>query len=248
MMLLTCAAVRRRLEAFHDRELPIRELIDIESHIEGCPPCAYELRDLEAVGDALRLAAAPGPADDWTGLTPSVISRMRAEAHESWSARAGRSFEDLHLVWIGMASTVATFLCAGVVLGMLHFASEERHDSLAAVIGVMGAPSGSDLNPVWLDSSIRVPTMPQNSIVWVMLESNVSDEELLLPVSAMVTREGRVSRLAALTNDLDRRQVDDILNAISQGRLEPAQFDGAPIAVNLVWLFAHTTVRGKLIS
>jgi hypothetical protein len=64
----------------------------------------------------------------------------------------------------------------------------------------------------------------------------------------MVTREGRVSRLAALTNDLDRRQVDDILNAISQGRLEPAQFDGAPIAVNLVWLFAHTTVRGKLIS
>ena len=58
--------------------------------------------------EALRLAAARAPSDDWTGLRSSVISRMRAEAHESWTARTARAFDDLHLVWIGLASTVAT--------------------------------------------------------------------------------------------------------------------------------------------
>src|SRR5688572_32795709 len=135
MILLTCAAVRRRLSAFHDRELPIRDLIAIESHVSECPPCARELRSLQAVGQALRLAAGPGPADDWTGLQPGVIGRMRAEAHESWPARAGRFLDDLHLVWIGLAATAATFLCGAVALSALHFGSPERRlDSLASAI------------------------------------------------------------------------------------------------------------------
>ena len=37
MRLLTCAAVRRRLAAFHDRELPIGEMISFESHIKDWP-------------------------------------------------------------------------------------------------------------------------------------------------------------------------------------------------------------------
>ena len=109
MTLLTCAAVRRRLPAFHDRELPIPELIAIESHVSDCPPCSSELKEMREVGDALRCAAAPGPADDWTGLQSGVISRMRAEAHESWPARTRRMFDDMHLVWIGFASAVGAF-------------------------------------------------------------------------------------------------------------------------------------------
>ena len=155
MTLLTCAAVRRRLAAFHDRELPVGEMIAIETHIQECPPCAKELRELRSVGDALRAAAAPAPSDDWTGLQSGVISRMRAEAHESLGARAHRMFEDMHLVWIGLASTAATFLCGGIVLSMLQFASPERGDSLAAVIAVMSAPLGSDLNPARLDGFIE---------------------------------------------------------------------------------------------
>ena len=104
------------------------------------------------MSSALRLAAAPGPADDWTGLTPGVISRMRAEANEAWLARLARTFDDMHLVWIGLASTAATFLCGAVVLGMLHFASPER-DRLAARAdhGASAAPSGSNLNPASMD-------------------------------------------------------------------------------------------------
>jgi hypothetical protein len=247
MTLLTCGAVRRRLAAYHDRELPVRELISVEAHVKECAPCGRDLRELETIGDALRLAAAPGPADDWTGLAPGVIGRMRAEAHESWTARAGRMFEDMHLVWIGLASTAATFLCGALVLGTLHFASPERQDSLGSVMAVMAAPPGSDLNPMRLDNRMQLPSLPvTGGVVAETLENRVSEQDLVLALSAVVSREGRISDLSVLSNDHDRQQIGEILKAISQGRLEPAQFAGAPVAVNLVWLVAQTTVRGKI--
>ena len=35
-----------------------------------------------------------------------------------------------------------------------------------------------------------------------------------------------------------------MLGAMSQARFEPARVAGLPVAVNMVWLVAHTTVRG----
>ena len=245
MTLLTCAAVRRRLSAFYDRELAIAEQIAIETHLHDCPPCARDLRDLQDVGLALRQAAAPAPSDDWTGVRSSVISRMRAEEHESWTAKARRAFDDLHLVWIALGSTAATCLCAGTVLSMMHFASPERQDSLAAVIAVMAAPSGSDLNPARLDGRIQAPSVPENGLVYATLERSMMEGDLVVPLSAIVTREGRVSGLERLNKWQDGREVTTIVEALSRGRLEPAQFGGSPVAVNLVWLVAHTTVKGK---
>ena len=37
--------------------------------------------------------------------------------------------------------------------------------------------------------------------------------------------------------------VDMLLNTASMARFEPAKFDGLPVAVNVVWLVANTTVR-----
>jgi len=248
MTLLTCAAVQRRLQAFYDRELQVADQIAVEAHLHDCPPCAGDLDELQRVGHALRLAAAPAPPDDWTGVRSGVISRMRAEAHESWTARVRRAFDDMHLVWIGLSSTAATCLCAGAVLSMLHFASPERQDSLAAVIAVMAAPSGSDLNPARLDGRIQAPSVPENGIVYATLERSMMDGDLVVPLSAIVTREGRVSGLEILNKWQDGREVTTFVEALSRGRLEPAQFGGSPVAVNLVWLVAHTTVKGKFRS
>jgi hypothetical protein len=245
MTLWTCAAVRRRLQSFHDGELTVRDQIAVEAHVHDCPRCAGALADFRAVGDSLRLAAAPAPFDDWTGLRSAVISRMRAEAHESWLERGRRAFDDMHLVWIALASTSATFVCAAVVLSMLHFASPERDDSLAAMITVMAAPSGSDLNPARLDGRIRVPSVPEDGVVYATLERSVADEDRVLPLSAVVTREGRVSGLELLGEHHQLQEVTDLIDALSRGRLEPAQSGGSPVAVNLVWLVAHTTVKGK---
>jgi ribosomal protein S18 acetylase RimI-like enzyme len=245
MTVLTCGATRRRLAAYHDGEMEVRERIAVQNHLEHCPPCRRELGAIESVGEALRAAAAPGPADDWTGLQPGVISRMRAEAHESWTARVGRLFDDLHLVWIGLAATAATFVCGAIVLGMLHFASPERDDSLAAIIAVMAAPSGSDLNPASLDSRYQLPGVPSDGVVSASLERSGSQGEMALTLSAVVTREGRIHGLEVLSNDRDRGHVSQLLDAISRAQLEPARYGADPVAVNLVWLVEHMTVKGK---
>ncbi|MGH9373665.1 MAG: zf-HC2 domain-containing protein [Vicinamibacterales bacterium] len=244
MTLWGCASVRRRLPAFHDRELAIRDLITIQTHVDGCPACAGELRDLRSMGDALRLAAAPGPADDWKGVQSSVISRMRVEAHESLSARTGRMFDDLHLIWIGLAATVATILCGAVALSAVQFASPERHDSLAAMINVISAPAGSNLNPVRAGKFLQFPSVPESGPIEAMLARPVSREELTLALSAVVTQEGRVSGVSVLT-DQRPQDLDAILDVLSRGRLEPGRRGSLPVAVNLVWLLTHTTVKAK---
>jgi anti-sigma factor RsiW len=252
MTLLTCAAVRRRLPAFYDRELPVPELIAIEAHLGDCPPCLRDLREMQQVGDALRLAAAPGPADDWTGLQPGVISRMRAEEHESWTERAKRAFDDLHLVWIGMASTVASFMCAAIALSMLHFATPQRNtSSLAAMIAVIAAPNGSDLNPARPDGVFyKVPSLPEDPNMLAALANSVSHEEedVVVPMSAVVSRDGSLSGLELLTTDYDLRDFGPLVHELSRSRLEPAQYGGAPVAVDLIWVVAHTTVRAKSAS
>ena len=175
--------VRQRSEAPRTPQFVHRKVqIAIQNHLDQCPPCLTEARVLQSVGDALRLAAAPGPADDWTGLQPGVISRMKAEAHESWTARARRLFDDMHLVWIAFASTAATVVCGAIVLGMLHFASPERGDSLAAMIAAIGAPSGSDLNPASLDGVSFCPQTRNRSPTVTVLPGTTS----ITPVGAVV--------------------------------------------------------------
>jgi hypothetical protein len=245
MTLLTCAAVRRRLPAFYDRELPISDQIAVESHVSGCPPCSSELNLLREVGAALRLAAPPGPADDWTGLQSGVIGRMRAEAHESWTARVSRTFDDMHLVWIGLASAAAAIVCGVIALSAIHFASPEREDSLAAMIAVISAPSGSDLNPVRNDLFLQVPTVPERGAIEVMLAQPITHDELVLALNAVVTQDGRVSGVSVLNTEPHQRDFSPILNVLSHARLEPGRLGASPVAVNLVWLLAHTTVKAK---
>lgn len=230
MTLLTCSAVRRRLPAFYDRELPVHELIEIEAHVADCAQCTHELRTLQSVGAAVRRVSAPAPAEDWTGLEPGVISRMRAEEHESLTARTGRLFDDLHLVWIGIAATVATFICGTVALSALHFASPDRADSLASVIEVI---------------SVQMPSVPGEGPIEAMLAQPVSRDELVLALSAVVTREGRVERVSVLNSERSASELSPILDVLSRGRLEPGRLGNSPVAVKLVWLVAHTTVRPK---
>lgn len=249
MTLFTCGAVRRRLHAFHDRELPIRELIDIDEHVHTCARCTGELRSMRAIGDALRVGAAPGPPDDWSGLQWAVIGRMRAEADESWPARASRMFDDLHLIWIGLAATLATFICGAVALGALQLATSDREDSLAAMMAVISAPSGSNLNPVRSNPFLQVPSVPTSGAIELMLAQRVSDEdeELVLALSAVVTREGRLSGVSVLNTERQPDEIRPILDVLSRARLEPGRVGTSPVAVNLVWLMAHTTVRPKTI-
>lgn len=255
MTIMTCNAVQRRLQAFHDRELPVAETIAVEHHIFTCPPCARDLRDVQELGDALRLAAAPCPSDDWAGVQAGVISRMRAEDHESWTAKAHRCVDDLHLVWIGFASAAATVVCAGTVLSMLQVAPEPvRPDSLSTMMAVTGS-AGFELSPTAMEGRnpvfggpirVQAPSVPNDGVVFATLQTALTqDEDRLLSLSASITSEGRVAELRALTTEeVQDTAVRALITALSNGRLEPAQYGGESVAVNYIWVVAHTTVKG----
>jgi hypothetical protein len=241
---LTCAAVRQRLAAFHDDQLGVQDRIAVQSHLNRCEPCHAELSQYQEVSAALRLAAAPGPADDWTGLTPGVISRMRAEANESWTARLRRTFDDMHLVWIALASTAGTLLVGGVVLGMLRFASPERDDSLRALLAMVSAVPGSDLNPAGIDGlAVQAPSVPQDGSINASLERSGQGAEQMLTFSAVITRSGNIAAMEALGDNRGSRQVTALINELSRGRLEPARYGADPLAVSMVWVVEHVTVK-----
>src|SRR4029453_16847961 len=214
---LTCAAVRQRLAAFHDDELDVQERIAVPAHVNVCEDCGGDLARYRGLGASLRLAAAPAPADDWTGVQPGVISRMRAEANEAWLARMGRMFDDMHLVWIGLASTAATLLVGTIVLSMLRFASPERGDSLRALVAVVSAVPGSDLNPAGIDGlAVQGPSVPEDGIISASLERSAQGAEQMLAFSAVITRNGDIAAMQALGESRGSRQVAWLIHEISQ--------------------------------
>lgn len=241
MTLLSCAAARRRLTAFHDRELAVRQMIAVEAHLETCAACAAEAARFCAIGDALREGAAERQpaADELAGLEAGVVSRMRAEYEESWRGRFERTFEDMHLVWIGLSSAVATVICVAVALACLEFASPERDDSLAGIIAAMQSSNASFVRQTGDDDEVGRA-----------IERSMSEEETILALASVVTRDGRLIDPRLVNDRRNRQQIDDLLNAISTARFEPARYTGSPMPtnVNVLWLLARTTVRGKIIS
>jgi hypothetical protein len=72
---------------------------------------------------------------------------------------------------------------------------------------------------------------------------------VVFALAAVVTREGLVVRPSVLRASAgDHETVSRLVRAVSEARFSPASFAGAPVAVNMVWVVTHTTVRGKTIS
>lgn len=246
MKLLTCASVRRRLTAFHDRELPVADQIAVAAHIESCPPCARDAAALSELTEVIRGSVPASGADreDLSGLRADILSRLGQERDGMLPARLQRFRDDVHLVWIGMAAAAATLICGTLVAGVLYYASPERDDSLAALITALGSP-GSNENPVRLQPyNMQFPS-PGADVVPAALVRSMTKDEAILTLQAIVTREGTVGGLELLSDQHDRQQIEQLLDAISRARFAPAQQRGTPVAVNMVWLLAHTTVHGN---
>lgn len=255
---LTCAATRRRLTAFHDGELPVSEQIAVASHLEWCDDCAEASNDFDLVGRALR-STLPGRTvltpDEQATFPAAVVNRLKAERNVSWPVRLQLMFEDAHLVYAGVASAAALLVCAVVLLGMMRYATSiPNPESLAALIDVL--TPGSNLNPVVPRPDVLMPkpldaafSTPFDEI----LDTRAGiDEETRVMLAATVTREGRVANLELLdqvgdwvSRDAEEAKVvANLLDAVSRARFEPASVAGLPVAVNMVWMVAHTTVRG----
>lgn len=253
MRVLTCGATRRRLHAFHDQELPIDDQIAVSAHIEWCDQCAAELAQLRLLSRAFRAfphSRVALSSEEETSLQASVVSRVKAERTLSFVAQAREVFEDMHLVYAGLGGAAAAVVCVAIMLGMMRFATIERPASLAGMVKALGSP-GSIVNPAPpLEPRMQLPR-PLNQASF-STDPDATGDSLIMMV-AIVTREGTVTELALLdpggrglaSRTGQSKAVEDLLGAVSRARFEPATVDGLPVAVNMVWVVEHTTVRAK---
>ncbi|MGE0704359.1 MAG: zf-HC2 domain-containing protein [Vicinamibacterales bacterium] len=247
MKTLNCAATRRRLEALHDGELSVADQIAVSSHLEWCDRCAASFSELRMLRDVLR-AAAPSrvglSAEDDERLQLGVVSRAQAEQKVSLGAALHDMFEDMHFVYAGMGSIAAALVCAVIMFGMMRSFSAE------IVVAPAGPVAGSNQNPLWLlAEEFRPPRAIDEEGFGAT--SLLEGHDAVFAFTAVVTREGRVASIELLPPReahaaLLPQGVNELLGVASRARFEPASRDGSPVAVNLIWIVAHTTVRGTL--
>jgi putative zinc finger protein len=250
-----CDAAREMLEAFADDELSVADQVLVESHLRWCRTCGARLEDLRLIGASIRRGSGAGRrssenARALRSIQDGVLTRIRTEHDQSVGVRVRELFTDMRLLWPAVGATAAVIVCVGVVIAVLQAANQERPESLAAMIGSLSDPGG-DHNPLRLDNAMSIPRALDEGI----LLDNVGDGESVFALSTVVTREGKISNYEVLDSVGDGTGRDDpsrgvlmleLQDAVKQSRFAPSERLGRTVAVNLVWLIAHTTVRAPL--
>jgi hypothetical protein len=260
MNVLLCSEARLLLEEYHDEELPVGDQIAVRAHLEWCAECSAVLAELRLLHMALRARSASEAvlvAGDRAAFQAAVVSRASAEEHESWPVRVRELLDDMHVVYAGIGAAAATVFCVIVMLSMMRFATRERPDSLAAIVSLLASPKvavedvnapGTNQNPVAIDAGMLMPRALDQLFL-----SAASSTDQVFTLSAVVTREGRLVNLewhsasgrAPKAGSAEAETVDTLLSTVSLARFEPARVAGLPVAVNMVWLVANTTVRAS---
>jgi hypothetical protein len=255
MLTMSCADVRRELSAYHDEEVSIGERIAIFDHLENCPGCAVEADDLLTMREALQAShhtelVAWGPT--MARLQSDVLSRLEAEDRVSLGTWTRELLEDRRRVLATTASALAA--CLLVVFGLcrlLTLGTVGHPDSLQALL--------EHEEKVWAaraEMPVMLPRVNPETMMPVAVVSQGDGDESLSAFSALVTSEGELAQLEFLgeqsatpvTNRLSREQLrSDLMAAAATARFQPArQAAGEPIALNVVWVVTHRTVRATV--
>jgi len=180
-----------------------------------------------------------------------VLTRIQTEREQStWSQLRGMC-TDMRFFWPAVGASFALAACVCVAAAVVAVTNAQKPDSLAGMIETLANP-GSDENPMRLDGAMFAPPRALNDSALASLPG----DDAVVALAAVVTREGRVANYEVLFSEREsvRRhdtavQTDDVssvVNAVKQSRFTPAQaVDGAPVAVNMVWVLARTTVKAS---
>jgi len=247
---MMCSAIVDLLEPWHDGELPIDEQVRVENHLALCASCHATARELREVSEMMGAPLAPRDetelARDLEAMSQQVVSRVRSEREASWPVQIGRAFEDLHFVYAGLGAMSATLSCVAAIAGLLYFAPAQRDDSLSGLLEAMAAP-GSNRNPLSIDDRMELPRVDGDHVdVLEGLPESATPHPTALAVAGVLTQEGVVAQASFLPAGEDDELERRVMRAVSTTRFRPAQRDGSPVAVNLIWLFEQTTVRAKI--
>ena len=250
---LSCSAVHRRLQAYHDDELPVQEQIAVSAHVEWCPACAAALSDLDVVRAAL-LDFTPGRSvlsnEEAAAFTGSAVARMKAEQQASLFARVRDMFDDIRLVYAGVGAAIATVVCVAITLGMMRFATSERPDSLAAIVNLVSTPAQCEVANELPDASAchaRWEARVQAANEW-------AEQDSVFALNAVVTHQsGHLANLEVLRagrreTARQAKTIEGLLDALTRSRLETDIGPRLPVSVSMVFLVEHATVRANIIK
>ena len=247
---LNCAATRRRLNAFYDRELAISDQIAVSAHLEWCDECAEALDAMRAVGRIVqhvghgRMALEAMTNEEAAAFNAAVVNRVKAERQVSLTTQVRALFEDMHLVYAGAGAAVALLVSIVIMLSMMRFATNERPDSLAAIVNVLATPlecepgvdpSASACHERWSGRFQRA--------------NESAEQDAIFALESVITRHGRLASLELLRGGrhaaaaADATLVEGLLDVVSRSRLEQAP--AAPLSDlgRMVWWVEHATVR-----
>lgn len=154
-----CETAREKLDAFTDEELSVDDQVLVESHLRWCRTCAYRVEDLRLIGLSLKLGSTAHQAGDddpqeLGAIRSGVLMRIRAEHDQSLGVRLKDMFSDLRLFWPALGATTALAICVTGAFLVLHWSTEQRPESLAAMISALAEP-GSESNPLRPDDGVR---------------------------------------------------------------------------------------------
>ena len=244
----TCAVIRRSLQAYHDQELPFGDEIAVNGHVEWCDDCAAALADLRATQSALRVFARSRSLlsnDEAATFGASVVNRLKAEQAASFLARVRSIFDDIRLVYAGLGAAAATVVCVLVMLGMMRFATRERPDSLAAIVSLLSTPLECEAGAAVADVSGCRERWERR----FQRANESAEQESVFALDAVVTHlGGRLTSLQTLragrrASNGQAQVIEGLLDSVSRSRLEGVSTAGTSVAVNMLWMVEHATVR-----
>lgn len=242
-MTWSCSAVRHRLAEYHDGELTVEDRVAVQAHLRGCPGCREESEDFSTLGTLLRASVTERAhkldARDLDGLAAGVVSRVKAEDAESLPRTVERMFEDLHLIWAALGGAAATLSCLAIIVSLLYFTGRnESPYSLAALFDALSSEA-----PVRMDAKTMAMPRPSYYESLVSVPPLVTRDEELWALNTTITKQGRVIDVELISGD---GAPASVMDTASRSRFQPARYGDAPVAVKMVWLFAHLTVRPKI--
>jgi hypothetical protein len=239
----------------------------VESHLQWCRTCAARVDDMRQIGAMLRagspmLESDDADAQEIAAIPAGVLLRIRTEKELSLGVRLPELFSDLRLFWPALGATTALVACVTGAMLVLQWSSQQRPESLAAMISTLAQP-GSEGNPLRPDNGVRTLdegmqqyaeenrlsggiSIPRALNDGAMFEG-LGDGDAVFALSTVVSRDGRIANYEVLSEPgrggHRSDQVDAVLaDAMRQSRFAPAQTPGGnKVAVNMVWLIVSTT-------
>jgi hypothetical protein len=165
----------------------------------------------------------------------------------AFSTRLRGMFEDMHLVYAGLGAATAAAVCVVIMLSMMRFATNERPDSLAAIMSLLASPLECESVPA--TSELTEPSGCRERWVARFQRANeTAEQDAIFTLESVITRHGRLANLERLRRGrhpavADAKMIEGLLEVVSRSRLESVSVLRVPDLAGMMMLVEHATVR-----